>query len=63
MFGQLVDVALISKCQDIHFPVDLFLCLSAQALLHIKPEFHRMDVFALSSPLLPSQETTIQWFI
>ena len=39
MFGQLVDVALISKCQDILF-ISLSLCTSvtsASCCLHIKP--------------------------
>ena len=71
MFGQLVDVALISKYQDIHFPVDLFLSLCTSIIIHEcllllthqTSESHRMDVCAPSSPLLPSQETTIQWFI
>ena len=30
MFGQLVDVALISKCQVIHFSVNLFLTFSVK---------------------------------
>ena len=71
MFGQLVDVALISKCQDIHFPVDLFLsqslCTSViiheyQLLLtHQTSESHHMCVYTLilSSPLTGDNNTVV----
>ena len=71
MFGQLVDVALISKCQDIQFPVDLFLsrslCTSViihecQLLLtHQTSESHHMCVYTLilSSPFTGDNNTVV----